>query len=219
MQAIVVSPSSLPNAHAEIFPSSTFFTQNAIAGQLPTPAEVRAQGISQNHSRLGDWNPPPAVFSELNLLVKYGGAASIAEGQCLWMIRSYLGDAVPVPEVYGWCREGDESFIYMELIRGCTLDQRWDRLSTIEKESLCEQLRPMLGALHTLRQDPAQNFVGKLLCISIIQHICPFIHLTSHLSRKPCGWTTAGHNLSKQNSGTFLRCLHVQRLLRATKLE
>ena len=162
MSIITVSPSSLPNTREELFLSSTFFLQNGVAAQLPTPAEVRAQGIRQNNTHPDDWNPPPAIFPELNLLVKYGGGTSIAEGQCLWMIRSYLDNAFPVPEVYGWYQEGVETFIFMELIRGCTLYERWDQLSTEGKETLCAQLRNKMGVLQTLRQDPAQSFVGKL---------------------------------------------------------
>src|SRR5271163_747194 len=113
MQAVIVSPSELPNAHTEIFPSSTFFRQGTKPRQLPTPAEVRAQAALKNHPYINTWRPPPAVFPDLNLLVKYGGAVSITEGECLWLIRTCLGDKVPVPEVYGWCRDGEETFIYM----------------------------------------------------------------------------------------------------------
>jgi hypothetical protein len=124
MQTVGVSSSKLPNAHTEIFPSSTFFGQETKPRQLPTPAEVRARAALENHVDINTWRPPPVVFPDLNLLVKYGGAVSVAEGQCLWMIRTYLGHEVLVPEVYGWCLDGEETFIYMELIRGSTLEQR-----------------------------------------------------------------------------------------------
>ena len=162
MQAVIISPSKLPNSHTEVFPLSTFFRQDTKPPQLPTPAEVRAQAARQNHVDISKWRPPPAEFPDLNLLVKYGGAVSIAEGQCLWMIRYYLGHKVPVPEVYGWCRDGEETFVYMELIRGSTLEQRWDELSSKERSSLCDQLSPMVAALQALKQSPLENCVGKL---------------------------------------------------------
>lgn len=163
MQAIIVSSSKLPNAHIEIFSSSTFFRQGTKPQQLPTPAEVRAQAALKNHVDINTWRPPPVVFPDLNLLVKYGGAVSIAEGQCLWMLRTYLGHKVPVPEVYGWRRDGEETFIYMELIRGSTLEQRWDELSTTERSGLSDQLRPMVAALGALKQSPRESCIGKLL--------------------------------------------------------
>lgn len=162
MQAVVVSSSKLPNAHAEIFPSFTFFRQGIKPQQLPTPAEFRAQAALKNHVDINTWRAHPVVFPDLSLLVKCGGAVSIAEGQCLWMIRTYLSDEVPVPEVYGWCQDGEETFIYMELIRGSTLEQRWDELSTTERCNLCDQLRSMVAALQALKQSPRESCVGKL---------------------------------------------------------
>jgi hypothetical protein len=172
MQAVIVSSSKLPNACTEIFPSSTFFRQGIKPQQLPTPAEVRAQAALKNHVDINTWRPPPVIFPDLNLLVKYGGAVSIAEGQCLWMIRTYLGHKVPVPEVYGWCRDGEETFIYMELIRGSTLEQRWDELSTTERSSLCDQLRPMVAALQALKQSSHESCVGKHLFFWHVVHWC-----------------------------------------------
>lgn len=102
------------------------------------------------------------VFSEHNLLVKYGSITSIAEGQCLWMIRTYLGDKIPVPEVYGWCQDGEEVFIYMQLIQGSTLEQRWDRLCETERFNLCDQLRNMVAALREIKQGPGESYVGSI---------------------------------------------------------
>ena len=109
MPDIAFSPSRLPTSFKETFSSSR-------TRQLPTPDEVRAQQAVQH--RPFTWPPKLVTFPELQLLVKYGGMTSIAEGQCLWMIRACLRDRVPVPEVYGWCRDGEEVFIYMEWIQG-----------------------------------------------------------------------------------------------------
>jgi hypothetical protein len=162
MQAVTISSSKLPNVHIEIFPSSTFFRQGTKPQPLPTPAEVRARAALETPVDINTWRPPPVVFPDLNLLVKYGGAVSIAEGQCLWMIRTYLGHEVPIPEVYGWCLDGEEAFIYMELIRGSTLEQRWGELSPTERSSLCDQLRSMVAAPQALKQSPHESCVGKL---------------------------------------------------------
>jgi hypothetical protein len=78
------------------------------------------------------------------------------------MIRTYLGDGAPVPEVYGWCLDSEETFICIELIRASTLDQRWDELSATERSSLCDQLHSMVAALHALKQSPRESCIGKL---------------------------------------------------------
>jgi hypothetical protein len=65
--------------------------------------------------------PKPVIFAESKLFVKFGPYVTVAEAQCLWMINRLFGDAVPVPEIFGW-RVDEENyvFIYMELIEGRT---------------------------------------------------------------------------------------------------
>ena len=88
-------PSILPQADNISFTDSSFFARHD--SQLPTPEEVRrAAGAN---FRIG--RPPPVRFQSLNLLVKYGSAINIAEGQCLWAVSRYAS-GVPVPEIYGW---------------------------------------------------------------------------------------------------------------------
>ena len=86
---------------------------------------------------------------------------TIAEGQCLWAIRQVLGDAVPVPEVYGWCRDGKSVFIYMHLVEGLTLEDRWESLSTEDRDEICRQLSHVVMAMRRLEQDPTKQFVGE----------------------------------------------------------
>jgi aminoglycoside phosphotransferase (APT) family kinase protein len=99
-------------------------------------------------------------FEDLKLVVKYGREITIAEALCLWAIRRFLPDQVPVPEVYGWCEDGGEFFIYMELIQGETLENKWKSLSKPERIDVCDQLRVMLSELRSLKQDPENQFLG-----------------------------------------------------------
>jgi hypothetical protein len=68
----------------------------------------------------------------------------VDEGQCLWALRRTLPE-LPIPEVYGWTHDGDQVFIYMELVQGATLEQRWESLDLAEREGVCGQLRGMLA--------------------------------------------------------------------------
>lgn len=139
------------------FPNSSFFQNNQ--GQcLPTPAEILAlSGKFQNSPK-----PPPVVFAHLNLIVKFGKNVKVAEAQCLYVIKKVLGDEVPVPEVYGWRIEGNRVFIYMELIRGVTLRDRWDNLNICDRTSVCDQLSQIMSSLRKVEQEPNDSFIGML---------------------------------------------------------
>lgn len=159
---ITIASTELPEGDNVSFSSSTFFKQIP-RRRFPTPAEVKERALLVNHTNPEEWRPPPVYFPALNLLVKYGGAASVAEGQALWMIRKYLGHIVTVPEIYGWRKDGTETFLYMQLIPGVTLEKRWKSLSSDERLNICDQLRPMVVALQRLNQTPPQGWVGKPL--------------------------------------------------------
>ena len=149
-----VSVGMLPSDSLVVFKDSTYFLRNKQKSSLPLPAEVRARQLPGQYG--------PVRFESLNLLVKYGKEITIAEGQSLWALRRFLPSQVSVPEVYGWCEDNGEVFIYMELIKGITLENRWESLSKQEREAICSQLRSMLLALRNLQQDPKDQFLGKL---------------------------------------------------------
>ena len=138
-----------------MFKESTYFLRNGPESSLPLPAEVRA---NQGQGQYG-----PVQFESLNLLVKYGKDITVAEGQCLWALRRFLPSQVPVPEVYGWCEDNGEIFVYMELVKGVTLEKKWESLSEQEREIICDQLRVMSLSLRNLQQDPKDQFVGEWL--------------------------------------------------------
>jgi hypothetical protein len=148
-------PSLLPSADNISFMDSSFFVR--ADAHLPTPAEVRQ--VAGTNYRSG--RPPPVLYHSLNLLVKYGSAITIAEGQCLWAIAQFA-PAVPVPELYGWCRDNCGTFIYMQMVEGITLEQCWPDLSVEERLDVCKQLRDIVGNLRQLRQDPKDQFIGEL---------------------------------------------------------
>ena len=162
MGPVKISPADLPNAEDIVFKDSSFFkTTNA---KLPIPAQVRADAAQWNDlSQTSSSRPPPVYYRNSNLLVKYGSQITLAEGQCLWLMRHFLAQDVPVPEIYGWSKDGDETFLYMELIEGDTLEYRWDSLTQEERTAICAQLRRMTSAWRGLRQGPRAVFVGKTM--------------------------------------------------------
>ncbi|KAL3425124.1 phosphotransferase enzyme family protein [Phlyctema vagabunda] len=147
--------SSLPSANNISFFDTAFFTSGHKC--LPTPAEVRQSAGPQAKMN----GLEPVSFPLMKLIVKYGPAITIAEGQCLWAIRR-LCPNVPVPEVYGWCQDGGETFIYMQKVEAPTLEEEWPGLDTEERYAICTHLRHIMNELRQLRQDPANPFIGNI---------------------------------------------------------
>jgi hypothetical protein len=145
--------STSPYESDVIVSDSSFFKRHP---SLPSLEEVRHQAASR---------PGPkeriAVFDNLNLLVKFGSKESVAEGQCLYTIRRIFGPSVPVPEVYAWRTEGNETFIFMELIDGLSLEARWADLSAEERYNVTQELHEILHTLRKAKQDPEYQFVGR----------------------------------------------------------
>jgi hypothetical protein len=146
----------LPIHETMFFHDSSFFDRPDGPFALPSPEEVRSAATNPRHSR-----PPPVRFPALGLIVKFGLEITIAEGQCLWAIRRFFPrNVLPVPEIYGWTTDGDQVFLYMELVEGATLEERWPDLSPDDKLEICKQLRMIFGGLRQFEQDPADQFVG-----------------------------------------------------------
>jgi hypothetical protein len=153
--------SGLPDRSQESvdFLESSFFKNDEQQPQLPTPDAVKAQ-IPLPRSALGR---AIVRYDELNLLVKYGQSVSVEEALTLWTIRKVFGDAVPVPELYGWRIKGSCVFIYMQLMDGVPAAERWDTLSDEDKTSVCEQLHGIVSALRQVKQAPDDPFIGMSL--------------------------------------------------------
>jgi hypothetical protein len=159
-QHLVLIPTDVPeHLSSEMdFLDSTFFSQG-VGRMLPTAEEVRARAPASSFL-LPD--PPPVTFPELRLLVKWGPVPQVTphEALCLRALRTTFGDKFPVPEVFGWRVVDDVTFIYMCLIDGTTLNDRWPDLTDTEKAYACGHLRNIITALRSVRQGPSDTFIG-----------------------------------------------------------
>lgn len=158
----VISRAQLPGLDSVVFPNTSFFRDNGKHATLPAPTAIRKEA---SRPKTGVWaNKPWCVpFVSQRLVVKYGQQITIAEAQCLWAVRQKLHQQVPVPEVYGWCRDEDEVFIYMQFIPGPTLESVLDQLERNELVHIMSQLRQIVIAFRSLRQSPEESFLGKLI--------------------------------------------------------
>ncbi|PYH37967.1 phosphotransferase enzyme family protein [Aspergillus neoniger CBS 115656] len=146
----------------KIFPESSFF-QEGRAPALPSPAEVRDLNLKTGNVAATNLNYPPSVIiPSLGLVVKYGLSVSIVEAQTQIMLREEFQGRIPIPEIFGWTEDNGQKFIYMSLIEGDTLADRWGGLSDDEKRAICEGLHRFVGLLRTLEQDTRDKYVGNL---------------------------------------------------------
>ncbi|KAK4461562.1 phosphotransferase enzyme family protein [Cladorrhinum samala] len=153
-----------PVNSAATFLGSTFFSRNGPDAQLPSPADVRQRFWTQRPTAKNQKAGfPPVFYQELGLVVKFGPPieVSIAEGQCLWVLRRVVPE-VPVPEVYGWTQDGGQNFIYMELVQGLTLAEQWDHLDSNGRTDICNQLSTTIAKLRELRHAPGEFFLGHV---------------------------------------------------------
>jgi len=146
--------------------------------QLPSPDDVRAAASLLPLKVKRHIVPFPA----LGIIVKFGPRpgqtsetggvfarlTSLSEAQSLYAVRRFLGKRVPVPEVYAFVHDGDQSFLYMELVQGVTIRECWADLSDETKMDVCAQLKPMMYALRELEQEPSDPFIGKCVFLKIL---------------------------------------------------
>ncbi|KAH3913092.1 hypothetical protein HBI56_087890 [Parastagonospora nodorum] len=153
---------SFPYDDEVVFLDSSFLKKYDLTS-LPSPSAVREVASRSKDPRAKRRNRPlPVYFPSLSLCVKYGTEVTIAEGQCLLFIRSRFLQDIPVPEVYKWCKDDGQVFIYMELIDGVTLEKSWEGLEEEDRLAICEQLRRMINALRSLECDSNVAFIGHV---------------------------------------------------------
>ncbi|KAK2737105.1 hypothetical protein FQN57_000444 [Myotisia sp. PD_48] len=78
------------------------------------------------------------------------------------MAYEQLKGQVPIPEVYGWAEDGGQGFLYMSLIEGDTLEERWTDMSEEERQAVCNDIRPLVQAWRGLKQDKDASYIGSV---------------------------------------------------------
>lgn len=154
----------LPTQPIIPFPNTAFTTTHPNT-LLTSPSTIRTRNLATGHPKAADLNrPPPVCLPELGLLVKYGTQVARAELEAQLYVYHQLNGRVPVPEVFGWAEEGGQGFVYMALVDGSTLAERWGGLTETERLVLCGELGEMVKAWRGLRLEGESGYVGELSC-------------------------------------------------------
>lgn len=93
---------------------------------------------------------------------------TLTEVQTQVAIREQFRTEVPTPEVFGWAQDGGQGFIYMALVDGDPLYERWKGMNEDERLSVCAQVRKMVGAWRSLVQDDDDPYIGEF-----VTNYCP----------------------------------------------
>lgn len=100
-------------------------------------------------------------FEHLSLAVKFGDSSylRLEEAQTMRAIRQvFVNSEVPVPEVFGWRKHGDQNFIYMSLIPGQTLREAWPTLTKKDKTLIRGDLSRIVRELRQVGQGSSGCF-------------------------------------------------------------
>lgn len=108
------------------------------------------------------------------------------------MIRERLQGRVPVPEVFGWEEDGEQGFLYMELVEGDSLMERWSGLSEDEIRGVCGELRGMMELVRGLEQDDGP-YIGEFTLYTPVSTGL-IVHHTGSLNNQPLKDLFLTHN-------------------------
>ncbi|KAB8257153.1 phosphotransferase enzyme family protein [Aspergillus pseudonomiae] len=144
----------------EIFHST--FCDDKPQTTLPTPSEIREISKKTGIGHISFYRPPPVKIPSLGLFVKYGADVTVVEAQTQMMLHEHLKDQAPIPKVFGGAEDGGQVFIYMSLVEGETLQERWGGMNEPERLSVCEELKHMVKTWRTLEQDSHSRYIGSL---------------------------------------------------------
>lgn len=140
------------------FLDSSFFQSNeSPRPQLPTPTSIIEE--------YGDGGARVVRIESMNIAVKIDHISHLRleEAQTMRAMRHIFPNGeVPVPEVFGWRRHHDQNFIYMSLVHGETLRERFSSLTEDEKELIRSELRRIIASLRLSTQE-CPNQIGSLL--------------------------------------------------------
>lgn len=144
--------------------------------QLPSPASILQQFPDKGFGVV--------KCEHINVVVKFGDSSylRLEEAQTMRAVKQvFASNEVPVPEVFGWRKYGDQNFIYMSIISGQTLREAWPALTEEDKQLICGDLGRIVGELRRVSQVTSDHFIGTSSWTS--QPYFTYIECADHDSR------------------------------------
>lgn len=117
-------------------------------------------------------NPGGVTILRLSpkMVVKYGSHVTITEAQSMMFVAEHT-KSIPVPKVFAYCTHGPlnrdiddygslfDTYIFMSLVEGQTLDLAWDSYNELTKTDIANQLKTYMDELREIRSEP---YIGSV---------------------------------------------------------
>ncbi|KAJ5690400.1 hypothetical protein N7462_004792 [Penicillium macrosclerotiorum] len=132
---------------------------------LPTPTEIRAINEAfGDPSKTFKPRAAPVKLPSLGLFIKYGSRVFVTEAKTQQWLHTILKGRVPIPEVFGWTEDDGQTFIYMALVDGDMLMDRWESLDEKERQCICHELNYMVQQWRevSIPHNASESYIGSL---------------------------------------------------------
>jgi hypothetical protein len=137
---------------------------------FPSPKDVRYahQKSMQGQKALDPQAPHIVRYPSLGLCVKYSQRVRLNGARALCLLNRHLGKSFAAPEIYGWQKDGADTFIYMELLKGEPMDGVWHLLPETDRQAVCRELHAAISKLGALRQAKGHLFLGNKTLLHLL---------------------------------------------------
>ncbi|KAJ5474759.1 hypothetical protein N7475_004325 [Penicillium sp. IBT 31633x] len=119
-------------------------------------------------------NPGRVTIRRLSpdMVVKYGSFVTVTEAQSMIYVAERT-QSIPVPKVFANCTHGPldrdlddygslfDTYIFMSLVDGQTLDLAWDSYDELTKIRISNQLRTYMDEVREIKNEPYIGSVNK----------------------------------------------------------
>lgn len=105
-----------------------------------------------------------------DMVVKYGLIVTTIEAQSMMFVAEHT-KSTPVPKVFAYCTHGPldrdpddygsqfDTYIFMSLVEGQTLDSAWDSYDELTKIHISNQLRTYMDEVRAIKSEP---YIGSV---------------------------------------------------------
>ena len=106
-----------------------------------------------------------------DMVVKYGPHVTVTEAQSMIFVAEHT-KAIPIPKVFAYCTYGPlnrdiddygglfDTYIFMSLVEGQTLDLAWDSYGKLTKDHIAHKLKTYMEELREIRSEPP--YIGSV---------------------------------------------------------
>lgn len=127
----------------------------------PLPALPTTDEIRTCTNLLWETMASKIVAVNDDIVVKYGNAVNVWEGQALVYLERHVPE-VPAPRLYSMYHDSGQRFLIMQRVLGAPLNSIWPSLADSEKDDIIAKLQLIFDAMRKAECPWPGNFFGGL---------------------------------------------------------